>query len=479
VKIGYELVLEQSQKLVMTPELIQAIKILQFTAQELELYVDEQLMANPVLELEEQNPSEKESVQDPSMEINNPEDRRECDVAKDEAFDWGEYIRERGYDDISYRQFQSEPVSQDYSYEQYLSKDISLSEYLMTQMQFLCLNTESCRVARLIIEALDENGYLTLSIDEIANVSSVDPEHIAEALQAVQSLDPPGVGARDLKECLHLQLKRGGQDSAVASNLVENHLEDIACNRISVIAKANGLSAEEAQDHCDRIRNLEPKPGRQFGSSQEVRYVSADVTVEKVGDEYIVVLNEKTIPRLSISSYYRKVLNEADPDSQITDFLNKRLNAAVWLIKSIEQRKRTIFHVVTAVVNHQRDFFDRGAKHLRPMTLAEIADEAGVHESTVSRAVNGKYVQTPRGLFELKYFFTGGVCDNRGTGVASESVKELLKEMIAGEDPHAPFSDQVIVRRLKEVRGIDLSRRTVAKYRDELRIPASSKRKRY
>ena len=479
MKLGYELVLEQTQKLVMTPELIQAIKILQFTAQELDVYVADQLMANPVLELDDRSPAEKEAEQDQTLQSNVPEDHRECDLGKDDRFDWAEHIREREYDDISYRQFQTEAPVQDYSYEQYVSGDVSLNEYLMTQMQFICLTTECCRVAKLIIEALDENGYLTLSTREISELSLVDRETIDEALQAVQSLDPPGVGARDLKECLCIQLRRCGQDDPIALRLVEAHLEDIARNRISLIARENGLSAEEAQGYCDRIRNLEPKPGRQFGSAQEVRYISADVTVEKVGDDYLVLLNEKTTPRLSISPYYRKVLTEADPDSQITDFLNKRLNAAVWLIKSIEQRKRTIYNVVTAIVRHQRDFFDRGAKHLRPMTLAEIADEAGVHESTVSRAVNGTYVQTPRGLFEVKYFFTGGVCDSQGTGVASGSLKEILKEMIAREDAHAPFSDQNIVDRLRTGRGIDLSRRTVAKYRDELGIPASSKRKRY
>ncbi len=479
MNLGYELTLEQTQKLVMTPELIQAIKILQFTAQELEIYVADQLLANPVLELDDRSPSDKEAEQDQPLQANVPEDRRECDVVKDERFDWAEHIREREYDDISYRQFQGDPAAQDYSYEQYVSGDVSLTEYLMTQMQFICLNRAACRVAKLIIEALDENGYLTLSPREIAELSSVDRAAVDEALEAVQGLDPPGVGARDLKECLRLQLSRQGQDDPILLRLVEDHLEDIARNRIAMIAKAIGLSAEEAQRRCDIIRNLEPKPGRQFGSSQAARYISADVTVEKVGEDYLVTMNERTTPRLSISPFYRKVLTEADPDSQITDFLNKRLNAAVWLIKSIEQRKRTIYNVVSAIVRHQRDFLELGVKHLKPMTLAEIADEAGIHESTVSRSVNGKYVQTPRGLFELKYFFTGGVCDSQGTGVASGSLKELLKELVALEDPHAPYSDQALVDRLKAERGIDLSRRTVAKYRDELGIAASSKRKRY
>ena len=485
MRLGYELTIEQSQKLVMTPELIQAIKILQFTSQELELYVADQLLANPVLELDEHASAEGgESPESPEVDggtsIADAVDM-ETDTAEpeQEEFDWGEYIREREFDDISYRQFQGVRAEQDTSPEQYVQSEVSLTEYLMTQVQFICLDTGCRRIARWIIEALDENGYLTLDPCDIPTIASVDPIHIEHALAAVQNLDPAGIGARDLKECLRLQLERKGLAEPVALRLVEDHLEDIAMNRMSVIAKALGLSSEEAQVYCDLIRSLEPKPGRQFGSSQEVRYVSADVTVEKVDGEYIVLLNEKSTPQLSISPYYRRVLAESEHDKQIEDFLNKSLNAAAWLIRSIEQRKQTISNVVAAIVEHQKEFFEQGARHLRPMTLAEIADEAGVHESTVSRAVNGKYVQTPRGLFELKYFFTGGVSDRTGAGIASGSVKELLKDMIASEDQASPLSDQVIAGRLKKEHGISLSRRTVAKYRDELEIPASSRRKRY
>lgn len=464
----------------MTPELIQAIKILQFTSQELELYVADQLMTNPVLELDEHADTESddpmESIQhDEAEPVQNIADG----AASGEEFDWSDYIREREFDDISYRQYYTVQAQHDASPDQYLAGDVSLTEYLMTQVQFICLNTECRRIARWIIEALDENGYLTVDPCEIPAIAGVDCRRIEEALRAVQNLDPMGVGARDLKECLRIQLRRMELADSIALTLVEHHLEDIAANRMSLIAKSLGLSAEEAQMYCDRIRSLEPKPGRQFGSSQDVRYVSADVTVEKLDDAYIVLLNEKNTPRLSVSPYYRKVLAESGSDGQIADYLNKSLNAAAWLIRSIEQRQQTITNVVTAIVAHQKDFFDRGAKYLRPMTLAEIADEAGVHESTVSRAISGKYVQTPRGLFELKFFFTGGVSDRYGDSIASGSVKEILKELIASEDPSKPLSDQVITEQLKKERGINLSRRTVAKYRDELNIPASSRRKRY
>jgi RNA polymerase sigma-54 factor len=479
LSLGYELILEQSQKLVMTPELIQAIKILQLTSQELETFVEDQLLANPILELDDQSAAETEKEQEKTLEVNNPADQRECAVQKDEAFDWAEHIKERGYDDISYKQWQGESVVQEYSYEHYTGNETSLTEHLMSQLQFIFLDKQACRVARLIIEGLDQNGYLSLSVCEVARLADVCPQVAEEALAAVQSLDPAGVGARDLKECLTLQLFRLGKDTEILKHLIADHLEDIAANRISVIAKAAGISAEEAQEHCDAIRQLEPKPGRQFGSSQETRYIIPDVIVEKVGSDYVVSLNERATPSLTISSYYRKVLAEAQSDSQIADFLNKRMNSALWLIKSIDQRKRTIHSVVTSIVRRQKDFLELGSKHMKPLTLAEIADEVGVHESTVSRSVNGKYVQTPRGLFELKHFFAGGVSDDEGLSVASASIKEFIKDIIAGEDQGLPHSDQTIVELLKQNRGITISRRTVAKYRDELNIPASSKRKRY
>lgn len=471
MKLGYELVLEQSQKLVMTPELIQAIKILQFTSQELETFIDEQLLENPVLETEE--PAERDA------EKKKQEDIKQDENKENEEFDWAEYIKERGYDDISYRQTRSEYVPQDYTYEKYVCNEVSLTEYLMEQLQLVHLNQHISRASKFIIEALDENGYLSVSISEAAALLGTTQQLVEQALTVVQGFDPAGIAAQNLKECLMLQLSRLGEKDEIMTRLVQDHLEGIAQNHIGSIAKTLGVSVEDAQAACDKIRALEPKPGRQFGSMQQVRYIVPDVAVEKVGNDYIVILNEKSTPRLSISTYYRKVLAQSAGNQQVTEFLNNRMNAAVWLIKSIEQRKQTIQNVVTAIVRQQREFLECGPKYLKPMTLAQIADEVGVHESTVSRCVNGKYVQTTRGLFELKFFFTGGMIGRDGIGVASESIKEFIKEIIADENPSLPFSDQSIAEILSIKQGIGISRRTVAKYRDEIQIGASSKRKRY
>ena len=486
MKLGYELVLEQSQKLVMTPELIQAIKILQFTSQELEHFVDEQLLVNPVLENEEHSsPDEEkrqEDIQDGILDMRIPQDQQSEEISstkENDGFDWSEYIKEKEYDDISYRQSCGEYDPSDFSYEKYVENDISLTEYLMTQLQFIHLDKACCRAAKFLIEALDENGYLSLDIEEASALLGAPKKTVCDALEIIQGFDPAGIGARNLKECLLLQLSRRNEASKTLELLVRDHLENIAQNHISIIAKAIGISVEEAQFACDVIRALEPKPGRQFGSAQDVRYIIADVSVEKVGNDYVVLLNEKATPRLSISPYYRKVLRESEENSQIAEFLSKSINSAAWLIKSIEQRKQTIQSVVTAIVRQQRDFLELGPKHLKPMTLAQIAQEVGIHESTVSRSVNGKYVQTPRGLFELKYFFTGGMCGHDGTDVASGSIKEFIKEIVNEENPGFPYSDQAISDILDKKYGVRISRRTVAKYRDELQIASSSRRKRY
>lgn len=235
---------------------------------------------------------------------------------------------------------------------------------------------------------------------------------------------------------------------------------------------------QEVQEISDLIRSLEPKPGRQFASQATTRYIVPDVIVEKVNSEYVVTINESSTPRLMVSSYYEKVLRESHNDPNLTKFLSGRLNSAIWLIKSIEQRKQTIYNVVSAVVKFQQDFFDKGPKFLKTLTLKQIAEEVGIHESTVSRSINGKYMQSPRGVFEIKYFFTSGVSGNQGEGISSQSIKTFIKEIVSGEDPKCPYSDQDMVKLLND-RGIDISRRTVAKYRDELNILSSSKRKRY
>ncbi len=489
MRLGYDLTIEQSQKLVMTPELIQAIQILQFNTQELESYVEEQLLTNPILEIQSASTSDDESQKPDDGTLEKNEDfqsEKEFEPDYDSKFeseenneiDWAEHFKDREYDDISYKQWEYTKEKSEYTFEQFVSSEITLTEHLMFQLQFAPIK-HSCRnIGRYIIESLDENGYMTLSVEEIARELNVGLDKVLIVLDAIHNFEPAGVGARDLKECLIIQLTLQGKDDPLTREVVNNYLEDIAGNRLNNIAKHLNVSVKEIQEISDLIKSLEPKPGRQFGSINETRYIIPDVTVEKVDGEYIITVNESSTPRLNISPYYQRMLVESDKESQISKFLSGRLNSALWLIKSIEQRKQTIFNVVRAVVKYQIDFFEEGPKHLKTLTLKQIADEVGIHESTVSRSINGKYMQSPRGVYEIKYFFTSGVSDNHGGGIASESIKTFIREIVENEDPKAPLSDQTMVEILAE-RGIDISRRTVAKYRDEMNLPSSSKRKRY
>lgn len=463
MKLGYDLTIEQVQKLVMTPELIQAIQILQFNTQELESYVEEQLLVNPVLE--QAAPEPQEVVVETKQ--------------KDDEFDWKEYLNNRQYDDISYRQWEDRSSEdKENTYEQYTSSDVTLPEHLMFQLQFAAPKRDCRVVGKYIIESLDENGYMTSSVEEIMEATGATEEKVAKVLDIIHTFDPMGVGAKDLAECLTIQLKQMGQLTETFDRVINEHLEDLANNRLAVIAKDMGISIKEVQDMCDIIRTLEPKPGRSFVAQSDNRYIVPDVIVERVDDEYVVTINENSSPKLMVSSYYQKLLKEADKDDNLNKYLSDRVNSALWLIKSIEQRKQTIYNVVTAVVKHQKDFLDKGNKHMKTLTLKDIAEEVGIHESTVSRSINGKYLQCPRGVFEIKHFFSAGVAGSEGEGISSNSIKEFIKEIVDSEDPKSPCSDQKMVEMLKE-KGINISRRTIAKYRDEMHILSSSKRRRY
>lgn len=463
MKLGFDLTIEQAQKLVMTPELIQAIQILQFNNQELEAFVQEQLLVNPVLE---QDAERKENDEERSA------------GSEEEKLDWKEFIRNSSYDDISYRGWHDKDEDKTGEYERYVTTAVTLPEHLMFQYQFATVSRGCRRVGKYIIESLDENGYMTSTVDEIAEAMGVSEDKVNEALDIIHGFDPAGVGARNLAECLSIQLRTKNKLTPEMDKIINEHLEDIANNRMSAVAKDMGMSVQQVQDMADVIRNLEPKPGRQFASEMETKYIVPDVIVEKIDGEYIVIVNESSTPHLMISSYYRRLLERADADKQLADYLSDRVNSANWLIKSIEQRKQTIFNVVSAVVKYQQDFFDYGSKYLKTLTLKDIAEELGIHESTVSRSINGKYMQSPRGVFEIKHFFSAGVSDAAGEGISSNSIKEFIKEIVDGEDRSKPYSDQKIVEMLEE-EGLNISRRTVAKYRDEMGILSSSKRRRY
>ena len=470
MKLGYDLTIEQTQKLTMTPELIQAIQILQFNTQELESFVQEQIMQNPVLEYDG-----REIKKEPEISKTEDIDRREAEKFE---IDLREKVKEAEYDDISYRQWEYSKDHDETSFEQYVSKEETLEDYLLLQLTFSNLKGCDMKIGRYLVEAIDDNGYLTVDTAKVAGCFKVTKERVEKVLDVIQTFEPSGVGARNLEECLIIQLAAKGLLEDTVEYIILHHLEDLAENKLNKVAKATGLTVEQVQMVTDLIRTLEPKPGRQYSSGDTVKYVVPDVIVEKIDGEYQVLTNEGTVPRLMVSPYYMNLAKQSPNDQELSKYLNDKYNAALWLIKSIEQRKQTIYNVVNSVVQHQKEFLDKGPKYMKPLTLKQVADDLGIHESTVSRSINGKYMQTPRGVFEIKYFFSSGITDASGAGMSSNSIKTFIKEIVDSEDPKKPYSDQDMVDILSK-KGIEISRRTVAKYREGMNILSSSKRRRY
>lgn len=461
MKLGYDLKLQQVQKLIMTPELRQAIELLQFTSLELNEYLEQQMEENPLLELN--SLAEKHENIDDYVE-------------KKDEIDWKEFI-DRWGGGSSYR-VERDKNAKDYNYENFISSSPSLKDNLLLQLNVLDLNHKEKLIGEFLIESIDENGYLTASSEQISKDLQMDILKIEEVLAIIQNFDPLGVGARNLQECLLIQIKSDSNKNPHAETIIEEYLDDIASNRLSKIAKEMDLDIKEIQNVCDYIRTLEPKPGRSYsGVNDQVKYIVPDATIKYVDGEYLILLNDATGPRLNISNFYRNMMLQ-DKDPKATEYLTEKLNSAMWIIRSIEQRRNTIYRVVESILKFQKDFFRIGEKGLRPLTLKEVAEDIEMHESTVSRATNGKYVQTPKGVFELKYFFSSGLSTNRGTDISSTSIKASIKDLIEEENSKKPYSDQKLSDILK-TRGISISRRTVAKYRDELAIPASNLRKRY
>lgn len=469
MRMGYDLVLEQQQKLIMTPELKLALRILQLPAVELEELIQHELEANPVLDLVDDNRDEKSEAQQ-------KQDKKEKEKEKEKEIDWREYLQFQGKS-CSAEGFDNDESSE-FSYENFITYSYTLKDHLISQLRVSPINRRLRYIGEYIIESLDENGYLTITQEDMSLLLNAKPEEVKEAIGVIQTFEPFGVGAMDLKECLLIQLKNKDILDEKLEIIVLNHLDDIACNRLNSISKKLSISIEEAQEYSDIIKNLEPKPGRSFEGSNSTKYVTPDVYIEKVGKEYVVMVNDHYGSRLMINQYYKNILISEDKSSQATAFINNKLSSAMWLIKSLEHRKNTLYNVVKAIVQYQMDFFEKGPMFLKTMTLKKIAEVVNVHESTVSRAINGKYVQTPRGIFEIKYFFKSGVDNQDGEAISSESIKKMIKSIVSSEDSSKPVSDQYIADFLVK-EGYMISRRTVAKYRDELGILSSSKRKRY
>lgn len=466
MRLGYGLNLEQTQKLIMTPELRQAIAILQLSAQELSTYVEQQLLENPLLEVVD----EAENKEEPDIHDERPEltESAESPVETKWEVDWHEYFLDQ--EDKHYHGERQETERRNLDI--YTTSAPTLQEHLMEQI-YLQQTPVKPLLVEYIIGNLNEDGYLTLSLAEIARDQRANMEEAEKALAIVQSLDPLGVGARTLEECLRLQLPLI-PDCPPEMNEFLRYLEDLACGRLQRIAQGLKISLNRAQELADLLRTLDPKPGRRYSGPGEVRYIIPDVVVEEVEGEYIIIVNDSSVPRLGINDAYRRVLTQAE-GSEARKFVEQKLNSAAWLVRSIEQRRLTLYKVTAAIIQRQEDFIRQGIRHLKPLTLRDIAEEVGVHESTVSRATANKYVQTPRGIFDFKFFFAGSVGREE---ITPEVIKKALRDIIAAENPKNPYPDQQLSELLKE-RGMEISRRTVAKYRDELRLPPAAVRKRY
>ena len=477
--VGLKMSMKLSQQLRMTPQLQQAIKLLQLSKMELDTAIRKELNENPVLEeiheLADDDPAKKEHQASEDIQNTEIKSTDDADPRKQEEFEWESYVESQ------YKPPQSGTGSSDeiMNYENVISTTKTLHEHLIWQAGMAGFNEEETAIVAILINYINDNGYIKVPLEEIAATEEgITVGDFEEILLFVQEFDPPGVGARDLKECLLLQAKFLQEDTKDLVYIIENHLKDLERKNFPAIAKAMDTDVTYVAELCQIIFDMDPKPGRIF-ISQDTHFITPDVYVYKVADEYVVSLNEDGLPRLRVSNLYRNILKGRKKDDKGTqEYIQDKLRSAVWLIKSIHQRQRTIYKVTESIVRNQVDFFEKGPAFIKPMILKDIADDIEMHESTVSRVTTNKYVHTPRGIFELKYFFNSGINKTDGVAVASASVKLKVKTLVDEENPQSPLSDQKIVEILKKD-GIKIARRTVAKYRDALKILPSSKRKKF
>lgn len=471
MRMGYSLQMEQTQKLIMTPELRQAITVLQLSALDLGMYIEQQMQENPFLELKEES-SDNEHYEETILEGDDSAgSRAESDI------DWQEYFQDSS--DLGLPRTESGREQMSYTYEDFLSEAPTMTEHLIFQLHLNIYGEREKVIGEYLIGNLDGRGYLQISVEEASAHLGVSPGEVAKVLSVIQTFDPAGVGARTLEECLLIQVEQRGIKDALLKQVIENHLVDLSKGKISRMAQLFGVTTKEIQRVADIIKTLDPKPGRNFNRANDVRYIVPDIVLEKVDGEYVILVNDTSIPRITINSLYRSVLSQGkNSDLETKRFVESKLNAAAWLLRSIEQRRMTLYKVASCIVELQRDFLDKGVKYLKPLVLKKVADMVGVHESTVSRATSNKYIQTPQGVLELKYFFNSGLSNTDGFVTSTESVKKMIREIIDMEDVRNPYNDQKIAEILKH-RKIDISRRTVAKYRSEMGIEPIRKRKRY
>ncbi|MEK7676262.1 MAG: RNA polymerase factor sigma-54 [Verrucomicrobiota bacterium] len=495
--------LQLSQKMtlsqVLAPQLQQSLALLQAPTLELKALVEQELQQNPVLEevaeieadqeekaaREDDSPPEPvdaaepppDTTFDPATEqtSNEPVDDFQAEFERLAQLDqeWRDHFAQTN---IPLRQTQEEDERRQYMFDSIVA-GTSLQENLLEQVRTSDLDDSQYQVAEMIVGNIDERGYLQATVDELAFSTNIPAEKILEVLKVVQTFHPPGVGARDLRECLLLQLERADLQRSLEYRIVDQHMESLGKRRLPEIARGLGLSVEQVQQAVERISHLEPHPGRDFLPDNH-QYVLPEIFVQKVGGEFLVTTNNEYIPRLRISNTYKDLMSQAESSTEVREYIRDKIRAGKFLIKSLHQRQQTIMNIAKEIVHRQHEFMEKGVAHLKPLTMVQVAEVVGVHETTVSRGVSGKYMQTPQGIFEMKYFFTSGIKTASGVGMSNTSVKDMIAEMIKQEAPAKPLSDEEIVKILAQ-KGIVIARRTIAKYRSELNILPSHLRKVY
>jgi len=493
--MGMQMRPEQKMQLFLAPRMIQSMEILQLPIMALQERIQEELQANPVLELREDNGEEGNSdgeaeditdivQQEAVAEASNPEKELVIDEKHDEEDfdrllaineDWADHFNEEHRP--SSNRIVEESDKKHVAEANMASRPQSLHDFLADQLVFLDANADQIKLARLLISHIDANGWLTTPLEEVARGDpTVMLEQLDEALRLVQKLDPPGIGARNLEECLLLQLSPETPHRDVLRVLIQNHLEDIRQNRMPNIQKRTGFDLHTIQEAIEALRHLNPRPGAAF-STDSVQYVVPDLAVERTeaGDYEARLLDDWT-PNIYISRRYIELYRDKASDPKAKEFLKRKIQAAQWLMEAIEQRRNTLLKVTRAIIQHQRAFLDHGPDHVIPLKMQQIADQVGVHVTTVSRAVDDKWVQTPRGIFSLKRFFGGGTQTATGEDVSWEAIKQKLLEIIDHEDKSNPLSDEDLVTKLHDA-GYPVARRTVTKYRKMLKVQSSRQRK--
>ena len=469
--------LKLTQQLIMTPQLQMSIKLLQLSRLELVDAIRQELEENPALE-EVQNFADEEPLTDQSKaESDDTPAIKEVKIEEkiNDDIDWNNYIDE--YNSTGRIAFETEKKNTP-NFESFIASKESLNDHLLWQLLMTFPTEEEEKIGSLMIGNLDKNGYLEIPVEELISTSGSTPDKVNQVLSLIKTFDPIGVGASDLKECLLIQAKHFKLDNTLVTDIIKNHIDHLENKNYKAIARALKVNIQEIVSAVNIIKEFEPKPGRTF-NVEEPQYINPDIFVYKVEDDFLILLNDDGVPRLHVNSFYKQFVSRRGKLADKTkEYLRDKIRSASWLIKSIYQRQKTIYKVMESILKFQRNFFEKGIAHLKPMVLRDVAEDIGMHESTISRVTTNKYAYTPQGIFELKYFFNSSINRINGDAIASASVQEKIRQIILNEDPRKPYSDDKITKLLEES-NINIARRTVAKYREIMKLLSSNKRKQF